>query len=143
VIVLGQLVVDSFFANREDYNLATLLARGPLLAEKIFTAGATWHNHVGWFERVEAYDTGIPCLKQLNIDAVRVQEASRQRIRIIISYNQEVRLQAPVSLQQCRNGLDGVMHTLHLKNKALITEILTPEMAARIGLEQRNATTAS
>lgn len=143
LLVIGQVFIDAFLANREDYDLGNLLKRGPFVAEKVFSAGPTWHNHVGWFEWSEAYGLRSPCLNQLNIDALRPQEPSNKGLRINISHNQEVRLQKPVPIEEGKSELDRLMNTLHMNNKKMVNGLLTPQMAARIGLEDRNVATSS
>jgi uncharacterized protein (TIGR04255 family) len=143
LLVVGQNFVDAFLANQEDFDVGTLLKRGPMIAEKIFSAGPTWHSHVGWFERSDAYGVRIPCLNQLNLDAIRSQDGPTPTLKITIAHNQELRLQQSVPIEEGDNELDGLMTTLHMHNKRVLKELLTAQMAARIGLEDSDVATPS
>lgn len=144
LLIVGQTFVDAFVANQEDYDLGSLLKHSPRVAEMIFSAGPTWHNHVGWFEWTEAFGVRSPCLNQLNVDTARIPEsAGRGQLRVNISHNQELRLQKPVLIEEGKAQISRLMDALHTNNKKLIKGLLTDKAAVRIGLEDQNVATSS
>ncbi|RXH15149.1 hypothetical protein [Bradyrhizobium guangzhouense] len=126
--VVALNVADAFIANQEEYDLKTLLRAGPRLAEGIFSSGPTWHNYVGWF-RYPAINPKSHWLNQLNVDAAR----GADDIRVSVVHNQELRQDAPLSLPL--TSLADWYRELHKNNKLVLTEILQPEMADKIGLK--------
>jgi hypothetical protein len=131
VLVVGHAIADAFRAKREPCDLRTLLKSGPLLPERVFESGPTWHSHIGWFDSSDAFQLKSPVLTQLNVDATRTPE---KVLQVQISHNEELRCSAPVAIPTVLQGLDGIMRNLHISNKAVLTELLTKEMAARIAL---------
>ena len=139
VAVLGHNVLDVFVAQADPYNLSTLLKPSDLVAPKIFVAGSTWHNHVGWFEPLNAGN--VAWLIQVNIDAVRGPPGplpAQTELRVQIMHNQELRFTAPVAIDELTGELDARMNKLHLMNKHILSELLTAEMARQIGLGEQN-----
>ena len=110
IALLGQTFIDTFLAERDDYDLSALLKRESPLADKVFSSGSTWHSHVGWFERLDCLGTNVPWLNQLNLDAVSsLHPGTSQPIkpRVQVTHNQELRLPAPVSLEDAKSELDS------------------------------------
>ena len=111
IALLGQTFIDTFLAERDDYDLSALLKRESPLADKVFSSGSTWHSHVGWFERLDCLGTNVPWLNQLNLDAVSsLHPGTSQPIkpRVKVTHNQELRLPAPVSLEDAKSELDSL-----------------------------------
>ncbi|MCP1931789.1 hypothetical protein [Bradyrhizobium elkanii] len=131
VAVLGHVVADQFEASRANYDLRDALRENRFLASMAFGAGATWHNHVGWFEPV--HDSSRSWLNQLNIDVFR--EPTTARLLLQITHNQEIRLQPPVDIENISDLIDETMNALHSQNKRVLGDILTNEMAKQIGLD--------
>lgn len=129
VMVVGLTVADTFIANREPYDLRTLLREGPNLADRVFRAGPTWHNHIGWFGQSASLKPGSYWLNQLNIDAARISD----ELRINIAHNQELRQDQPSPIDLAQ--LPNLFRELHLHNKEVLFELLRPEMAQQIGLK--------
>jgi uncharacterized protein (TIGR04255 family) len=138
VAVIGHNVIDVFVAQTDPYNVSTLLKPSDLVAPKIFCAGSTWHNHLGWFEPIDEPDKAW--LIQVHIDAVRHQEgplSDQNQLRVQIIHNQELRFTSPVAIDQAAGELDARMNKLHLKNKSILGALLTVEMAGQIGLGEQ------
>jgi hypothetical protein len=138
VTAIAMDVVDVFLPEREDYDLSRLLREGPLVAGKAFSAGPTWHSHVGWFDRIAALgqDSEL-CLNHLNIDAVRLTDGEKP-LRIMITHHQELRPSASLPLP-AKSDLARFMGDLHLRNKSTLNDLLISSMSSRIGLENNNA----
>ncbi len=136
VTTIGHQMVDIFVAKAEPYELDELIQQNDLVASRIFTAGPTWHSHVGWFEQPS--DENILWLAQLNVDAVRTSGTTRPEgrsiLRIGISHNQEIRFRIPIETNEAKRQLDSRMGELHLMNKRILRKILSPQMASRIAL---------
>ncbi|MGY4237296.1 uncharacterized protein (TIGR04255 family) [Bradyrhizobium sp. USDA 4449] len=127
---LAHVVVDQFVANRETYNLLSLLKESRFIAGVAFRAGPTWHNHVGWFEK--AADDSHLWLNQLNIDAVR--DPNNGQLLVQITHNQDVRFHTAIELAAVDGILDETMNRLHNQNKSILYELLNDEMAQKIGI---------
>jgi uncharacterized protein (TIGR04255 family) len=139
VAIIGHHVVDVFVARTDSYDISTLLKSSDLVAPKIFRAGPTWHNHLGWFEPIDEPEKAW--LIQVNIDAVRNQEgplSSQKQLRVQIVHNQELRFTSPIAIEQAEGELDVQMNKLHSKNKSILGALLTVKMAKQIGLESKN-----
>jgi uncharacterized protein (TIGR04255 family) len=130
IAILGHTVVDQFIANRDEYDLSDLLKKNRFLADNAFRAGPTWHNHVGWFESVE---NSQAWLNQLNIDALRDNSG---QLLVQITHNQEMRFVSSFELSAVDSFLDDTMNRLHVQNKIVLDELLTPNMAKKIGIRE-------
>jgi hypothetical protein len=130
VAAVGFVVADAFIANREEYELTSLFRPGPLLAGRIFSAGPTWHNHLGWFASSPSFLADSHWLNQLNIDAFRL---GPDNLRIQITHNQELRLDSAIDIPTERD-LDKWFAELHLNNKHVLSSLLQPSVSQQIGL---------
>ncbi len=129
VAVVGFVVVDAFIANRVNYDLQSLLRRGPALADRIFSAGPTWHNHLGWFDERPSFVANCHWLNLLNVDAIRAGED----LRVQITHHQEFRFDRVTEIPSERD-LVLWFSELHLNNKRLLTDLLEPSVSRQIGL---------
>lgn len=127
---VGLVVVDAFVANREDYELTSLLQPGPSLAARVFSAGPTWHNHLGWFDEQPTFLADSHWLNQLNVDAARLEP---NELRIQITHNQEFRFDHPRDLPSS-DDLDLWFSNFHLNNKRVLSDLLEPSVSRQIGL---------
>ncbi|MDI2109517.1 MULTISPECIES: hypothetical protein [Bradyrhizobium] len=133
VAAIGFVMVDAFVAKREDYDLQSLLRRGPLLADRIFSAGPTWHNYLGWFDERPSFVSNCHWLNQLNVEAVRLAPGD---LRVQIAHNQELRFE-PASEIPSEAGLDLWFSELHLNNKRVLADLLEPSVSGQIGLASK------
>ncbi len=130
--------VDRFEAPETAYDAAALLRSGRYLPSTLFGLGPIWHNNMGWFE--EDHPMG-QILHNLNIASNRMAARDtltrEEMISIAVTHIQELRLSPPTDptqVERLLDMLDGPMAHLHAANKALIADILQPDMANRIGL---------
>jgi hypothetical protein len=133
VALIAHAVVDVFVANREDYDLTSLLRQSPLLAERVFSSGPTWHNHIGWFSEPMIDGPKAVWLNQLNVDAVRIPPDNQLVIQI--THNQELRFAPAVEMSEMLPHLDRWFSDLHLANKRVLSDVLNSSVAKQIGLD--------
>ena len=127
-----------FETAESGYDLATLLNAGHHLPPAAFGLGPVWHNNMGWFDKVDALGD---LLHNLNIASNRLPRPDAATledvITIGITHIQELRLLPGIGLAdvpQLLHMLDRAMDVLHALNEALITDMIAPNMADRLGL---------
>lgn len=139
VIATTLQYVDRFSTSDVHYDLSLLLTHNEYIPPRVFAQGDLWHAHQGWFDR--SHDLG-PLLNNLNLDARHEPPDDQSRILITLLHLQQLRYAEHLSLtsyrEQISNQLDAVMQSLHEKNKALISSILSEDMKNRIGLSAVN-----
>lgn len=99
--------------------------------------GREWHSHTGWFSFAEE---SIRRLTNINIDAVEILSTingeKRPSVGIYTMIQDELpRLQEEVSSDNSQS-LEGRLHKLHVDLKNIFGELVTPDVKARVGLEE-------
>ena len=105
------------------------------IAARCFDVGPLWHSNSGWFEPL---DRGDRILNQLNAGSSEHSGVSA----ISIDHNAICQFQTPRRTMESLFGrasaagmnIGDSLALMHAKNKALLKDILQPEMAERIGL---------
>lgn len=129
-------VSDKFVAEDKDYELAELFAdEEGWLPSAIRAVGPVWHSNAGWFEPEE---TGA-VLHNLNLSSARKRKGTSPAftVQTAIVHLQEKRLKDALQLDTSSKLIeyvDQVMAQFHNRNKAVITRLLKPNVALRIGL---------
>jgi hypothetical protein len=131
-MVRASLVVqDAFAAPLLDQKLESLFVRSDLLPSAVFSRGANWHAHSGWFADRDA----LRILHNLNIDGIGDDAASVARVRVNhIMTAVRSAASADETASERRAWLGEAMESLHLENKALIGVLLQPDLLDRIGM---------
>lgn len=107
------------------------------IVKTAFTCGLLWHCHSGWFDNLN----NLQCLNQLNIDANFINIRGNRVLAISVDHNAIAIMENDDTLSTVleQNGnqmtmLSEIMNALHLKNKHLLIELLSEQMANRINL---------
>jgi len=99
-----------------------------------FDCGDRWHCNSGWFEKLDT----SRCLHQLNIDNSQVLLEGKMQLVSTILHNAVV-LREPSEQFNLSLDKDAHLNTafqqLHIKNKAMLSNLLNEEMANRIQLK--------
>ncbi len=116
-----------------------LLRENPMVANHVFEAPDLWHSHTGKIDTIETDQL----LTQINIDFVSALQAQAEMTGV-----HSVAITTGLERRYSQNELDveskGVTYIadhlldLHVKSKNLFKDILTPEMASRVGLGDVN-----
>ncbi|TBB25194.1 hypothetical protein ELH51_27320 [Rhizobium ruizarguesonis] len=126
-----ELTTKDVFLTEGQYDLPELFSPGKLIPEFLFKAGRLWHSHVGWFQDPEESPRH---LHNLNIDANMIGTGTA----VSLSHFQQKNMPENLTCAEMKTGglvsLSSAMRALHDENKRIVTEILVPEMADRIGL---------
>ena len=138
--VIGLKYVDrfSYFGPNDGYDPNLLFRQETLYMHKnAFKSKMRWHCHIGWFESLGNLD-GLECLHQINIDAAFLTQAGARRPMITIDHNAIVRGPNTEDLAdflgENDEALSTVVDILHMKNRHILKDLLTNEMAERINL---------
>ena len=142
VPLIAMQVVDKFRAEVEPYKLSNLFKPNKHLADVVFKVSPVWHNHVGWFQPL----AGTNSLQRINFDARREgpeEDVMSRPVFIAITHLQQIRYGTPISIVDFDADLDDAdlnngIRAMHEANKAVMTDVLTDEMSARIGLSGRS-----
>jgi uncharacterized protein (TIGR04255 family) len=135
---LGLRYIDRFFYEGERAACrADLLLRtdSDYLTRKAHSSGVHWHVHSGWFDSWQA--PWKRCLNQLNVGAADVED----RLAVTIDHNNFAELlePLPVTPSTLESGpIAAAMETMHRNNKAVLANLLIPEMARQIRLTQED-----
>lgn len=127
---IGLRCIDRFLYkdDPEQSNLAELFKQDtPYIAKTAFTHGHLWHCHSGWFESLD----DLQCLNQLNANADFANIDGNKTLSITVDHS------ATAIVEQNSNqttALALIMSQLHDKNKRLLIDLLTEQMARRINL---------
>lgn len=127
---IGLRCIDRFLYedDPEQSDLTKLFIRDtPYIVKTAFTHGPLWHCHSGWFESLN----GLQCLNQLNVNADFANIKGNKTLSITVDHN------AIAIVEQNSNqktNLSSTMNQLHVKNKRLLIDLLTKQMAKRINL---------
>ncbi|RFB87909.1 hypothetical protein B5K08_21770 [Rhizobium leguminosarum bv. trifolii] len=132
--------LDRFFIeNYAPGHVSELLSRNPMVAPHVFETASLWHSHTGKFDPL-GDDT---LLTQINVDLVNNESAPDQpkllhSVGIMTGLERrydvnKLDVESPVVPY-----IDEHLHDLHLRSKALFESLLTPEIAARVGLGDNN-----
>ena len=138
VVAVGLRFIDryTFSGNPADARAELLLSRGsPHINPHTFDAGSTWHCNTGWFEN--PLEEGDRVLHNLNAASSLVNLSST----VTIDHNATRHLGSPRystnTLMAPAVGVIGLadaLELLHDRNKAILAQILLPEMLAEIGI---------
>jgi len=134
-------MAERFVSPAEGYDAGQLLRPGAHVPHALFGLGPVWHNNMGWFERSSAAgEADGEVLHNLNIasnpSALPDTTTQEAMMGIGITHIQEWRLAPPGTLADIAaltERLNAAMPALHVANRRLIAELLTPEMAKRAG----------
>ena len=143
---VGWKVVDRFLHIGEiaTYDASQLFRRdSSVLHGRAFNSEARWHCHTGWFDRLGA-DSGFDgrnVLNQLNIDSgMNLVEGKTQAI-VTVDHTLMLRKASDGDLAVFASpaeGTDTPLHRLvglfHKRNKRVLGELLTEQMAKSIAL---------
>ena len=127
---IGLRCIDRFLHedNPEQSDLTKLFNQDtPYIVKTAFTHGPLWHCHSGWFEGLNS----LQCLNQLNVNADFANINGNKTLSITVDHN------AIAIVEQNSNqkmNLSSIMNQLHVKNKRLLIDLLTKQMAKRINL---------
>lgn len=148
--VLAQLPLDANpimaanlqFINRYAFNgdirdakAGFLLRAGnKYITERCFIAGPLWHCHTGWFDGDHSNGR---ILNHLNVSSAVVDQCAT----VTIDHNATFQLNIPRQSTQAlleppdeNAGFNAILDQLHDRSKAILGDMLTPEMSERIGL---------
>lgn len=137
---IGLKYVDRFtyFGRDDEYDPNLLFRQESLhLHKNAFESKMRWHCHTGWFEPLDNF-VGLECLNQVNIDAAFLTQGGARRPMITIDHNAVVRgtnvEDLAKSLGEDDETLSTITDLLHTKNRHILNDLLTNEMAKRINL---------
>ncbi|WP_442498237.1 TIGR04255 family protein [Methylobacter sp. sgz302048] len=137
---IGLKYIDRFLydSHAEKYDLSELFDRNtPHIVKTAFDHNL-WHCHSGWFEDLD----NLQCLNQLNIDSNYINIKGEKTLAISIDHNAIAIMNNDNNLysiiEQNSNQvtkLNEIIYKLHLKNKEILTNLLSKEMLNRINLK--------
>lgn len=107
-----------------------LLEGSDLLVRNVFKTKNLWHSHHGYFE-----DREEPMPHQLleNVNVSVTDNNGRRSIQIVTVHRAGLR--APIwNADELAGTLDRIMNDLHQRNKAVMGNVLTPEVQQKIKL---------
>jgi len=138
VISVALRVRDEFYA-AAGHQASSALVQSKFVSGLVLAQDSTWHNNLGWFEPI----SDSPVLNHLNISTRNDTFGDEARRSLQISHLQQIRLEdadrPPLIADQSAaaaavDAIELMMTELHIRNKRVMTELLTPELASRIGL---------
>lgn len=145
VAEIGFQVIDKFThpagGSWADYEMTELFSPNSVyLTPKSLQSGVLWHVYQGWFDQFD--DNQI--LHQLNLSNTVVN--STQALHTFIDHRGALRSKSddkPLELtpfvEMQEDGavkLDALFNELHVKNRAVIEDLLTPEKLHLIGIDK-------
>lgn len=135
-VTKASLVVQDVFLNKNAYyDLRELFSKNSIVPTRIYEAGADWHVHMGWFDKVSAGRV----LHNINLDGVSAQQSNSadgvNRVSIL-HFQQWLPDDVRPIGELNPDDLGKVMESLHQNNKAHIGEILVQEMSENVSLWQ-------
>jgi uncharacterized protein (TIGR04255 family) len=145
---VGLKYIDRFLYDEEpeQASLSTLFRPDTnLVFKRAFLSGPLWHCHSGWFEDLNVRG-GMKYLNQLNIDATLTNIYGNRRLVITVDHNAVAQVpqdKSSLSIVMKKNGsegllLDEIMGELHQRNKTMMSELLSKQMAKRINLRAKS-----
>ena len=122
-----------------------LLASNPFIADNIFNCEGLWHCNHGFFRNLDTLP-GCRLLENVNfgLSETEVDDVGPS-LSLDIGINQKVMFNEPRKLEPGAIfiagdglvGLEGVVSTVHLRNKQILSTLLLPSVRSRIpGLDQ-------
>ena len=141
VVTCSLSVTDRFRATTENYSLKHLFKQSSFIPDKLLQFTGQWHNHSGWFESLNSDNS----LQNLNFDAHHepriIVPGQGQELVIDVLHLQQLRYPAPILIsefdEEGKSRLDSGMRLMHENNKAIMVDLLTDEMAKKVGLVRR------
>ena len=139
---VGLKYVDRFIydGNETEYNASGLInGLSAYVTKHSLHAGWQWHTHSGWFDQniIPAFP---PVLTQVNVDAFLMNQDNSQIHVTNIDMTHVMRGLTGEQTQSFdtafREGatIPTLLEKLHLLNKRVLNEIITPEMSKLIKL---------
>jgi len=131
------LVTDVFSTDDDQPDYSELFVTdGNEIPARILRRGRLWHSHTGWF----ADRPGGRVLNQVNVDARTGTDGNSIRglrddqTRVVVQHNQIFRPSGPLPFdeKEIEDCLLREVPLMHIANKSILKEILTPAMQDRI-----------
>ncbi|MCI0562739.1 MAG: TIGR04255 family protein [Nitrososphaera sp.] len=143
---VGLKYIDRFVCNGdpEQSKLEDLFKKDTdLISKRAFSTGPLWHCHSGWFEDLSI--SSVKCLNQLNLDATFTNIKRNRKLVITVDHNAIAKIPPEnngLSILKGTDGPDGlsldvIMEALHDRNKAMMSDLLSEQMARRINLHAK------
>lgn len=127
--------VDGFqiFGDLKKFNPSVIFNNaGGFVPNTIYERHGSWHTHSGWFDEDARLAELENTLVNLNLDSV--SHADRQTVQI--THFQKTKLKIPVfSVNDYKNLSDRIFEQLHKHNKAMLGDLLLPNIQVLICLE--------
>lgn len=101
------------------------------LPKNVFLANALWHSHHGFFVHQQQ---PLPHERLDNVNVNVLENAGSRSVQIITSH--KAVLTSPIwNAQEVMAALDKIMPDLHQRNKAVLDNLLTSDVKAKIKLQ--------
>lgn len=136
---VGLKYIDRFVCNGdpEQTRLEDLFRKETdLICKRAFSTGPLWHCHSGWFEDLRI--SNPKCLNQLNLDATLTNIKGHRKLVITVDHNAVAQI-PPENSNLSLLPFDAIMEELHERNKAVMAELLSEQMARKINLTSKTA----